>query len=134
MRGSVQVVARDVAYELIPFMQRRHLHAKLAEALAKSGDTVPAATVAYHWAQSCKASNGKGLDPGESPRLLQVIPLLPGLSYNNLQVLKCSECPGASNLHPVFVALPVSHLRLGASDVLHTFHSVSAALSEPRSS
>lgn len=50
-----QVLARDVAYELIPFSQRRSLHAKLAQALENdaSSDLVPPSTVAYHWAHSC---------------------------------------------------------------------------------
>ncbi len=50
-----QVLARDVAYELIPFSQRRSLHAKLAQALENdaSADLVPPSTVAYHWTHSC---------------------------------------------------------------------------------
>ena len=54
------MLARDVAYELIPFFQRRALHAKLAEALEglRSGaggedPPVAASTIAYHWQQSC---------------------------------------------------------------------------------
>lgn len=30
-RGCLQVLARDVAYELIPTIQRRSLHARLAQ-------------------------------------------------------------------------------------------------------
>ena len=53
-----QVLARDVAYELIPFSQRRSLHAKLAQALENdaSADLVPPSTVAYHWTHSCAGS------------------------------------------------------------------------------
>lgn len=69
----MQVVARDVAYELVPFMQRRNLHARLAEALASTlgNPVVPPATVAYHWAQSCRLPAGGGVDPAELPRVLK---------------------------------------------------------------
>lgn len=57
------MMARDVAYELIPFFQRRGLHAKLAAALeglrsgaAAEGPPVAASTIAYHWQQSCATS------------------------------------------------------------------------------
>ena len=59
---TLQVLERDVAYELIPFSQRRSMHAKLAAALedvrgaaaaAEGSPPVPATAVAYHWEQSC---------------------------------------------------------------------------------
>lgn len=71
------MVSRDVVYELIPVMQRRTLHARLAEVLsgAALSSGVPAATVAYHWAQSCKSTRG-GVNIAELPRVLKV-PFLP---------------------------------------------------------
>ena len=53
--SAVQVLARDVAYELIPFSQRRSLHAQLARALEDdvSAGLVPPGIVAYHWTHSC---------------------------------------------------------------------------------
>lgn len=52
----VQLLARDVAYELVPFLQRRTLHAKLAECLEARSDIrpIPASTLAYHWTRSCE--------------------------------------------------------------------------------
>ena len=52
---TMQVLARDVAYELIPFSQRRSLHAQLARALEDdvSAGLVPPGIVAYHWTHSC---------------------------------------------------------------------------------
>ena len=63
------MLARDVAYELIPFSQRRSLHGKLAEALGSSAgpDLVPPSTVAYHWTQSCA-----GAEAGHWRRALHV--------------------------------------------------------------
>ena len=54
-QSDVQVLARDVAYELIPFSQRRSLHAQLARALEDdvSAGLVPPGIVAYHWTHSC---------------------------------------------------------------------------------
>lgn len=65
---------RDAAYELIPFTQRRVLHAKLAEVLssAASDPPVPANVVAYHWAQSCKLIDESGIDISRLPRVMQV--------------------------------------------------------------
>lgn len=55
-----QALAREVAYELIPFSQRRRLHAALAEAqeaTVKRGDAGPAiptaANIAYNWTCAC---------------------------------------------------------------------------------
>ncbi len=64
-----QVLARDVAYELIPFSQRRLLHAELARALEEDGRTgaVPAAILAYHWTHSCT-----GIEASEWRRALMV--------------------------------------------------------------
>ena len=58
-----------MTYELIPYFQRRSLHAKLAAALeglrrdGGAGDPVgeglapvTASTIAYHWQQSCVTS------------------------------------------------------------------------------
>ena len=72
----LQVVARDVAYDLIPFMQRCNLHARLAEVLseAQPHSGVPATTVAYHWAHSCKSSSSSLVDIAELPRVLKVPP------------------------------------------------------------
>ncbi|CAL8469391.1 g8932 [Coccomyxa elongata] len=90
-----QVLARDVAYELIPFSQRRLLHAELARALEEDGraGAVPAAILAYHWTHSCAGieasewrralmavtwweraahdAQDKGIDPSEALRLFQ---------------------------------------------------------------
>ena len=68
------MVCRDVAYDLIPVMQRRNLHAKLADFLAGAAATctVAAATVAYHWAQSCKAPSSSTADADDVPRILKV--------------------------------------------------------------
>ena len=49
----MQVLARDVAYDLIPFAQRRGLHARLAEALETSLPRASATTVAFHYSKSC---------------------------------------------------------------------------------
>jgi predicted ATPase len=50
-------VSRDVVYEVIPFNQRRLLHARLASALESMlksvPDFVPRSHVAYHWTNSC---------------------------------------------------------------------------------
>lgn len=64
-----QVLARDVAYELIPFSQRRLLHAELARALEEDGRSgaVPAAILAYHWTHSCT-----GIEASEWRRALMV--------------------------------------------------------------
>ena len=64
-----QVLARDVAYELIPFSQRRLLHAELARALEEDGrlGAVPAAILAYHWTHSCA-----GIEASEWRRALMV--------------------------------------------------------------
>lgn len=53
--AAAQVLARDVAYELIPFSQRRSLHAQLAKALEDdvSADLVPPGIIAYHWTHAC---------------------------------------------------------------------------------
>jgi hypothetical protein len=70
-KGSLarQVLARDVAYELIPFSQRRALHAELARTLEEDGRSgcVPATILAYHWTHSCA-----GVEAGEWRRALQV--------------------------------------------------------------
>ncbi|KAL0052814.1 hypothetical protein WJX82_008196 [Trebouxia sp. C0006] len=50
-----QVLARDVAYDLIPFAQRRGLHARLAEALETSLPRASATTIAFHYSKSCHA-------------------------------------------------------------------------------
>lgn len=73
--NAVQVVCRDVAYDLIPVMQRRSLHAKLAEVLAAAPATsaVPPATVAYHWAQACKSLSSSMADFDETPKILKVV-------------------------------------------------------------
>jgi hypothetical protein len=66
---TFQVLARDVAYELIPFSQRRSLHAKLAAVLeaCRSGSApisgcvaVPPTTIGYHWQQSCATVEVRG--------------------------------------------------------------------------
>ena len=109
------MVARDVAYELIPFMQRRQLHAKLAEVLGKDGSTVPPTIVAYHWAQSCKASNNKDLDPSQAARIMQA----------DLQQLLRHSCNGISavqfELNWSFL-LQFVQLRLTQSVLGITFH------------
>ena len=50
-----QVLARDVAYDLIPFAQRRSLHARLAEALEITLPRASATTIAFHYSKSCHA-------------------------------------------------------------------------------
>ena len=69
----MQVVSRDVAYDLIPVIQRRNLHARLAEVLSgiSLSSGVPATTVAYHWAQSCRSSSNV-LIIAEFPRVIKV--------------------------------------------------------------
>lgn len=56
----LQALAREVAYELIPFSQRRRLHAAVAEAqeaALRRGDTGPqaptAANIAYNYSAAC---------------------------------------------------------------------------------
>jgi len=44
-----------VAYDLIPFAQRRGLHARLAEALETSLPRASATTIAFHYSKSCHA-------------------------------------------------------------------------------
>jgi predicted ATPase len=49
-------VARDTIYDMIPFNQRRLLHARLAEALenaAPASFSFPRSHIAYHWTKSC---------------------------------------------------------------------------------
>ncbi|KAL3159729.1 hypothetical protein ABBQ38_010135 [Trebouxia sp. C0009 RCD-2024] len=53
-----QVLARDVAYDLIPFAQRRGLHARLAEALETTLPRASATTIAFHFSKSCHAVEG----------------------------------------------------------------------------
>jgi predicted ATPase len=52
-------VARDVVYGVIPFKQRRLLHARLASALemidVTDVDIVPRSHIAYHWTKSCQS-------------------------------------------------------------------------------
>ena len=68
-----QVHARDAAYELIPFQQRRALHAQLARALEQglNLDHVPPSALAYHWSQACR-----GVEALHPHTTLQVAPLL----------------------------------------------------------
>lgn len=54
----MQVLARDVAYDLIPFAQRRGLHARLAEALETTLPRASATTIAFHFSKSCHAVEG----------------------------------------------------------------------------
>lgn len=54
----LQVLARDVAYDLIPFAQRRGLHARLAEALENTLPRAAAATIAFHYSKSCHSVEG----------------------------------------------------------------------------
>lgn len=56
--STVQVLARDVAYDLIPFAQRRGLHARLAEALESTLPRAAAATIAFHYSKSCHSVEG----------------------------------------------------------------------------
>ena len=44
-----------MAYDLIPFAQRRGLHARLAEALETSLPRASATTIAFHYSKSCHA-------------------------------------------------------------------------------
>lgn len=48
-------VAQEVVYGMIPYNQRRLLHARLATALEKSSEQtfVPNSHIAYHWSKSC---------------------------------------------------------------------------------
>ena len=52
------MLARDVAYDLIPFAQRRGLHARLAEALEITLPRACATTIAFHYSKSCHAVEG----------------------------------------------------------------------------
>lgn len=54
----LQVLARDVAYDLIPFAQRRGLHARLAEALETCLPRAAPATIAFHYSKSCLSVEG----------------------------------------------------------------------------
>ena len=49
------MLARDVAYDLIPFAQRRGLHARLAEALETTLPRASPTTIAFHYSKSCHA-------------------------------------------------------------------------------
>lgn len=60
LQVSAQALAREVAYELIPFSQRRRLHAAVAESqetALRRGDTGPqaptAANIAYNYSAAC---------------------------------------------------------------------------------
>ena len=44
-----------MAYDLIPFAQRRGLHARLAEALETSLPRASTTTIAFHYSKSCHA-------------------------------------------------------------------------------
>ena len=48
----------DVAYDLIPFAQRRGLHARLAESLETTLPRACATTIAFHYSKSCHAVEG----------------------------------------------------------------------------
>lgn len=67
----VQVLARDVVYDLVPLGQRRDWHARLAQAMEryspsagqeddgggapqKGESHLPPTTIAYHWSQACR--------------------------------------------------------------------------------
>lgn len=62
-------------------MQRRVLHAQLADVLGAAGSEppVPASIVAYHWAQSCKLPDNSGVDVSEVARVLKVAPPITSL-------------------------------------------------------
>ena len=47
-----------MAYDLIPFAQRRGLHARLAEALETTLPRASATTIAFHYSKSCHAVEG----------------------------------------------------------------------------
>ena len=91
---SLQVVCRDVAYNLVPVLQRRSLHARLAEVLSAAAESsqVPASTVAYHWAQSCKSLSRGLADIEELPQVLKVVQISRPLSASmpNLATIKGS--------------------------------------------
>jgi predicted ATPase len=63
-------VARDVVYGMIPFNQRRLLHARLAAALDGARKSAGAAIshIAYHWSKSCS-----GVELVESRRTMNAI-------------------------------------------------------------
>ena len=67
------MLARDVAYELIPFSQRRSLHAQLAKALEDdiSAYLMPPSTVAYHWTHSCAGAEATHWRRALHVRILQ---------------------------------------------------------------
>ena len=93
------MLARDVAYELIPFFQRRALHAKLAEALeglrsgaGGEGPPVAASTIAYHWQQSCATSEVAEWRRALKVRLGLTIQILRRLlTYGDVGKLKVSD-------------------------------------------
>lgn len=62
--------AQEVAYNIIPFNQRRLLHGRLAQALEKDrcAVTAPLPVIAYHWMESCA-----NVEVVESKRTLNAI-------------------------------------------------------------
>lgn len=51
----LQVLGKDVAYELLPYSMRRDLHAKLAQAYeeSKGSQKVAPSRIAFHYNRSC---------------------------------------------------------------------------------
>lgn len=51
----LQVLGKDVAYELLPYSMRRDLHAKLAQAYEeiKGSQKVAPSRIAFHYNRSC---------------------------------------------------------------------------------
>ena len=96
-----QVHARDAAYELIPFQQRRALHAQLAQALEQGLklDHVPPSALAYHWSQACR-----GVEALHPHTTLQVGPQL---YYNG-----CCFIGGGSHLSSLLTSNLATNLSL----------------------
>ncbi len=55
LSGVLQVLGKDVAYELLPYSTRRDLHAKLAQAYeeSKGSQKVAPSRIAFHYSRSC---------------------------------------------------------------------------------
>ena len=111
-RHFVQVLARDVAYELVPLMQRRNLHARLAEALA-AASAVGATRSAVAHADSAGGLTHSAVAPADSaggPMRLAVAPATSavGLTRSAVALVDSAVGPTRSAVAPAASAVPAA--------------------------
>lgn len=92
-----------MAYDLIPFAQRRGLHARLAEALETSLPRASTTTIAFHYSKSCHA-----VEAAEWKRAVKAIQFwemaaeeaMEGIDHHQVRVTRCIadwSVPGCYN-------------------------------------